>query len=357
MARHDGADLLRLHLLPRADLPRRLSLRAPAVGAARPALAHRRLRHARAASRAAGHGSRSTGAGDCVDCGACVLTCPTGIDIRDGLQMECIHCTQCIDACDAVMAKVGRPPGLIRYSSRDSMEGRASSCSAARAPLPRCARGRARPARLAARHARRHRRHRAARHGRAVHVRVRRQRGQPGAVQDRQPLGRRAPLRDRARRRRGREADRADQPVPGPRAPHRRDQRVRRGAGGRAARGPARRHASGSRTRPARARSPATTPGAWSVPRRRARSREARPALARGDDRRARADGDREPRRAPHGARSRRGDRRARLLPARPWPGTRRPRAATPPTRSAGRRSRPSARSRARARRRARTCG
>ena len=67
------------------------------------------------------------GAGDCVDCGMCVQTCPTGIDIRDGLQMECIHCTQCMDACDSVMARVARAPGLIRYGSRDSMEGRASS--------------------------------------------------------------------------------------------------------------------------------------------------------------------------------------------------------------------------------------
>jgi cytochrome c oxidase accessory protein FixG len=61
--------------------------------------------------------------GDCVDCGACVVTCPTGIDIRDGLQMECIHCTQCIDACDSVMDRLGRPRGLIRYSSRDELAG------------------------------------------------------------------------------------------------------------------------------------------------------------------------------------------------------------------------------------------
>ncbi len=62
-------------------------------------------------------------AGDCIDCGACVITCPTGIDIRDGLQMECIHCTQCADACDAIMARVGKPPGLIRYSSQAALEG------------------------------------------------------------------------------------------------------------------------------------------------------------------------------------------------------------------------------------------
>jgi cytochrome c oxidase accessory protein FixG len=62
-------------------------------------------------------------AGDCIDCGACVVTCPTGIDIREGLQMECIHCTQCMDACDSIMDRVGRPRGLIRYSSRDELAG------------------------------------------------------------------------------------------------------------------------------------------------------------------------------------------------------------------------------------------
>lgn len=62
--------------------------------------------------------------GDCVDCHLCVTTCPTGIDIRNGLQMECINCAQCIDACDAVMTKLGRPTGLIRYSSQNAMEGR-----------------------------------------------------------------------------------------------------------------------------------------------------------------------------------------------------------------------------------------
>jgi cytochrome c oxidase accessory protein FixG len=61
-------------------------------------------------------------AGDCIDCGLCVSTCPTGIDIRDGLQMECIHCTQCIDACDAVMDRIGLEPGLIRYTSQAELE-------------------------------------------------------------------------------------------------------------------------------------------------------------------------------------------------------------------------------------------
>ncbi len=67
---------------------------------------------------------RTTEKGDCIDCSACVIVCPTGIDIRDGLQMECIHCTQCIDACDAVMEKVGKPKGLVRYGSRDEFEGK-----------------------------------------------------------------------------------------------------------------------------------------------------------------------------------------------------------------------------------------
>jgi cytochrome c oxidase accessory protein FixG len=61
--------------------------------------------------------------GDCIDCHLCVTTCPTGIDIRNGLQMECIGCAQCIDACDAVMTKVNRPKGLIRYSSQAAMAG------------------------------------------------------------------------------------------------------------------------------------------------------------------------------------------------------------------------------------------
>ena len=68
--------------------------------------------------------ARPDHAGDCIDCGACVLACPTGIDIRDGLQMECIHCTQCADACDDVMTRVGKPKGLIRYSSRELLEGK-----------------------------------------------------------------------------------------------------------------------------------------------------------------------------------------------------------------------------------------
>jgi len=55
--------------------------------------------------------------GDCIDCHLCVHVCPTGIDIRNGTQMECVNCTACIDACDEVMEKVNRPKGLIRFDS------------------------------------------------------------------------------------------------------------------------------------------------------------------------------------------------------------------------------------------------
>ena len=67
-------------------------------------------------------GKRAKAAGDCVDCGLCVQVCPTGIDIRDGLQLECIACTQCIDACNGVMGKLAREPDLIGYRSLASLE-------------------------------------------------------------------------------------------------------------------------------------------------------------------------------------------------------------------------------------------
>jgi cytochrome c oxidase accessory protein FixG len=59
--------------------------------------------------------------GDCVDCYQCVVVCPTGIDIRNGTQLECVNCTACIDACDNVMDKVGFPRGLIRYASYNAI--------------------------------------------------------------------------------------------------------------------------------------------------------------------------------------------------------------------------------------------
>ncbi len=60
--------------------------------------------------------------GDCVDCHQCVDVCPTGIDIRNGTQLECVNCTACMDACDAIMDKVNRPRGLIRYASYNSIK-------------------------------------------------------------------------------------------------------------------------------------------------------------------------------------------------------------------------------------------
>jgi cytochrome c oxidase accessory protein FixG len=65
---------------------------------------------------------RGRGVGDCVHCFQCVTVCPTGIDIRNGTQMECVSCTACIDACDEVMDKIRRPRGLIRYASLNGIE-------------------------------------------------------------------------------------------------------------------------------------------------------------------------------------------------------------------------------------------
>ncbi|MGZ3653242.1 MAG: cytochrome c oxidase accessory protein CcoG [Bdellovibrionota bacterium] len=62
--------------------------------------------------------------GDCVDCFRCVTVCPTGIDIRRGLQMECIACTACVDACDDVMTRLKKPKGLIRYTTLAELRGR-----------------------------------------------------------------------------------------------------------------------------------------------------------------------------------------------------------------------------------------
>lgn len=65
---------------------------------------------------------QEAGLGDCVACRQCVAVCPTGIDIRNGTQMECVNCTACIDACDAVMDRVSRPRGLIRFASLNNIE-------------------------------------------------------------------------------------------------------------------------------------------------------------------------------------------------------------------------------------------
>lgn len=67
----------------------------------------------------------ASGKGDCIDCFQCVQVCPTGIDIRNGTQLECINCTACIDACDSMMEAVDLPKGLIRYASEENIEKKA----------------------------------------------------------------------------------------------------------------------------------------------------------------------------------------------------------------------------------------
>ena len=81
-------------------------------------------------SKSADHAS--LGLGDCVDCSICVQVCPTGIDIRDGLQYMCIGCGACIDACDQVMEKVDYPKGLIRYTTERAIEDKETNQSAIR---------------------------------------------------------------------------------------------------------------------------------------------------------------------------------------------------------------------------------
>lgn len=65
---------------------------------------------------------KEAGKGDCIDCGQCVHVCPTGIDIRNGTQLECVNCTACIDACDSIMESVNLPKGLIRYDSENGIK-------------------------------------------------------------------------------------------------------------------------------------------------------------------------------------------------------------------------------------------
>ncbi|WP_299202636.1 cytochrome c oxidase accessory protein CcoG [uncultured Amphritea sp.] len=80
----------------------------------------------RANRRHSNKNSTDENSGDCVDCGICVQVCPTGIDIRNGLQAACIDCAACIDACDNVMDKINRPRGLIRFASERQLEGKQS---------------------------------------------------------------------------------------------------------------------------------------------------------------------------------------------------------------------------------------
>ncbi len=71
-------------------------------------------------------GKAGTTTGDCIDCRRCVQVCPTGIDIRQGLQLECVSCAACIDACNEIMAKIDRPRGLIRHDTMHALAGRPS---------------------------------------------------------------------------------------------------------------------------------------------------------------------------------------------------------------------------------------
>ncbi|MCK6370540.1 MAG: cytochrome c oxidase accessory protein CcoG, partial [Gammaproteobacteria bacterium] len=86
-------------------------------------------------SRQRGQDPASLGLGDCVDCNMCVQACPTGIDIRKGLQYECISCAACIDACKPVMARMGYPDGLIRYTTQNALEGKPTHINRPRARI------------------------------------------------------------------------------------------------------------------------------------------------------------------------------------------------------------------------------
>ncbi len=79
--------------------------------------------------------AKAEGVGDCVDCFACVHVCPTGIDIRDGQQLECIGCGLCIDACDSVMGKLGRPKGLVAFETLKNLSA-SEAATAGMAPGP-----------------------------------------------------------------------------------------------------------------------------------------------------------------------------------------------------------------------------
>jgi cytochrome c oxidase accessory protein FixG len=83
-------------------------------------------------SRSKSDDHETLGLGDCVDCSICVQVCPTGIDIRDGLQYMCIGCGACIDACDQVMEKIDYPKGLIRYTTERAIEDQETNQSAIR---------------------------------------------------------------------------------------------------------------------------------------------------------------------------------------------------------------------------------
>jgi cytochrome c oxidase accessory protein FixG len=124
---YGGATYVNAGLHARAGLQVHVPVRALPERDVRPRHADHHLRRARGEPRGArkkGTDHKAKGLGDCVDCTMCVQVCPTGIDIRQGLQYECIACAACIDACDEVMDKVGYPRGLIRYDTQSGLEGK-----------------------------------------------------------------------------------------------------------------------------------------------------------------------------------------------------------------------------------------
>ena len=84
-------------------------------------IAYDRVRGEQRSSFRKGEDRAAAGKGDCIDCKACVVVCPTGIDIRNGTQLECVNCTACIDACDHIMDRIEKPRGLIRYASENEI--------------------------------------------------------------------------------------------------------------------------------------------------------------------------------------------------------------------------------------------
>jgi cytochrome c oxidase accessory protein FixG len=84
-------------------------------------IAYDRVRGEQRAKFRKGEDRAAMGKGDCIDCKACVVVCPTGIDIRNGTQLECVNCTACIDACDHIMDSIGKPRGLVRYASENEI--------------------------------------------------------------------------------------------------------------------------------------------------------------------------------------------------------------------------------------------
>jgi cytochrome c oxidase accessory protein FixG len=84
-------------------------------------IAYDRIRGETRSSFRKGEDRAALGKGDCIDCKACVNVCPTGIDIRNGTQLECVNCTACVDACDHIMDSIDKPRGLVRYASENEI--------------------------------------------------------------------------------------------------------------------------------------------------------------------------------------------------------------------------------------------